>query len=242
MGWLDLFPPQPRCLGCDEKIFYSHISLICDGCLNSMFFNRDYQLFSQFKSDRYDFYREANSNCVDTIISPLVYQGLARELIRELKYEKNINAAVPLAELMIKFWLYKSEVVLTDVILLPVPLADGRLKERGFNQAGVMAKIIAENLSLVMYEQILLRCRETPPLFKLAPGERRDVLKGAFRIAENSQSRIVDKVIILVDDVVTTGSTLFEASKILLEQGADKIIGLTAATANLQDNESLPRS
>ncbi len=245
MGWLDLFPPQPGCLGCEEKIISSHISLICNNCLNLMSFREqgEQQFFSNIEQHKLLPGADVSYKFLDSIISPLIYQGLARDLIRDLKYNKNFMAAVPLSELIIKFWLHNNAgEKYSDIILLPIPLAKGRLQERGFNQAAVIAKLIAHKLSINFYDQAMLRSRETPPLFELAPGERRDVLQGVFEIKNAYCHKFDNKVVVLVDDIITTGSTLREAAKIIAAEGAAKVTALTAATAVRQDNMSCSRS
>ncbi len=247
MGWFDLFPPQPECLCCNARIIYSQINWICDKCLNKMCFNEDNVNLPEInignKPSFLQKIQETNKdlNLIDRILSPLIYRGLARDLIRDLKYNKNYKAAVPLAEIMVKFWVHKSDDFSTDVLLLPIPLSRRRLESRGFNQAGAIARLIADKLSLQFCDKILLRCRETPPLYKLNSDERRDVLNGAFRVEKKLRSRLRNKVIVLIDDVVTTGSTLREAAGNLFAQGADKIIALTAAAVSKQDNVSFPR-
>lgn len=109
-----------------------------------------------------------------------------------------------------------------------VPLTKKGLRKRGYNQSGVLGKIIAEELGLP-FEELLLKVKDNPPQH-LAKGEnRRKNVKGVFSVKD--KSRVEGKTILLCDDIKTTGATLSECAEILKKAGAEKVYCITAAIA-----------
>jgi ComF family protein len=113
-------------------------------------------------------------------------------------------------------------------LIVPIPLDYFREWKRGFNQAALLSDIIGERLNLPVAEQRLRKVRRTKDQTKLDPVEREENMRGAFRA---DSDMLKGKRILLVDDVVTTGTTLREARRALNEAGADAILALTVAAA-----------
>lgn len=111
-------------------------------------------------------------------------------------------------------------------LVVAVPLHPRRLRARGFNPAGLLARSLASRLGLPADPVALRRVRDTPSQTGLDRRERRRNLRGAFRVRRGL--RVPDRVW-LVDDVVTTGSTLGEAALVLRRAGAGSVIGVCAA-------------
>jgi ComF family protein len=109
-------------------------------------------------------------------------------------------------------------------LVVPVPLSKQRMNERGYNQAGLVAKPLAAMQGWRYSPQVLVRRRETRSQVGLTPLERKENIAGAFR-AEAALA--AGKDILLVDDVVTTGATLAACSEALLTAGARNIYALT---------------
>ncbi|MCF7846290.1 MAG: ComF family protein [Candidatus Peribacteraceae bacterium] len=116
---------------------------------------------------------------------------------------------------------YSNERVITFV-----PLHKKRRRWRGFNQAELLARVTAKNLNLPL-ESLLIRKKNTPPQAKLNRADRLRNLEGAFMIREGCS--VVDKTILLIDDVASTSSTLSECAKILKQSGAREVWGLVLA-------------
>lgn len=115
-----------------------------------------------------------------------------------------------------------------NYIVIPIPLHKNRLREREFNQAEILAKIIAGKLNLVMRAGALIRVKETKSQADLKDWEdRKSNLAGSF--AAGAPKIVSKKNIILVDDVFTSGATINEAVKTLRLAGARKIIALVVA-------------
>ncbi len=110
-----------------------------------------------------------------------------------------------------------------------VPLGKNRLRERGFNQAEILANIVARELNLPIIKNALARTKETKPQTSMhGLSSRRENLENAFWA---DAAQIKDKNILLIDDVTTTGATLYSASKALKFAGAKKIYALVSAKA-----------
>ncbi len=230
-----LFPPEPVCLSCQEKIIFSTLSNICDNCLKEMSFvpRRCLRCGSQLPETQITGFCQicrSQELKLESIRAPLIYRGKAREVLLELKYHKNSGLALPLGQLMVDYWKFFSNDISRDYLVVPVPLSRERLTVRGFNQARLLGEVVAREAGLVI-EDILIRKRNTPPLYHLNNQQRNLVLRGAFRVQADRAGRVTGRKILLIDDIVTTGSTLNEAATILLAAGACQVSALTAAAA-----------
>ena len=105
-------------------------------------------------------------------------------------------------------------------LLIPVPISAGRMKSRGYNQAALLARQISEDTGIPAREGLLQRCRETAPMKGLSVPERHENLKRAFTVSRND---VKCKIIMLVDDIYTTGATLDACAEVLLEAGARRV-------------------
>ena len=112
-----------------------------------------------------------------------------------------------------------------DADLVPVPLAAGRRRQRGYNQAECLAKALGALAEIPVRSDRLIRVRETGTQTRLAPEARQANLAGAFSGEREGRAAI------LVDDVFTTGATLTSAAKVLLDAGAAWVGGVTFARA-----------
>jgi ComF family protein len=113
--------------------------------------------------------------------------------------------------------------------IIPVPLHPKRKKKRGFNQAQVIAKELARIKGIELKDQMLLKIKNVPPQTSLRVEERAKNVSGAFGVAEGG--KIKGKVVLLVDDVYTTGSTIRECSSVLRKAGVKEVKALTVAQA-----------
>ncbi len=104
--------------------------------------------------------------------------------------------------------------------LVPIPLHPKRQRKRGYNQAEVLAKALGGKTGLPVYDKILVRIKNTAPLKNQNSKERQNNLKKAFLVRKND---VKLNTIILVDDIYTTGSTVDEAARVLLDNGVGKV-------------------
>ncbi|MBC7416272.1 MAG: ComF family protein [Herminiimonas sp.] len=113
--------------------------------------------------------------------------------------------------------------------LIAVPLGPLRLQQRGFNQALEIARPLAASRAMVLAPRMLIRTRDTAAQAQLSPGERRQNLRGAFTLAPAFVSQVRGRHIGVVDDVMTTGSTLHEIAATLKRFGAARVTNLVFA-------------
>lgn len=162
----------------------------------------------------------------DSARAQYLYEGPIRELIHSFKYNRNIHLRYPLALLTLEG--IRSSMAHHDLnLIIPVPLHRSRLRQRGFNQAVLLGRVLSRHLALPMALDALIRTRATEPQIELSAAERRVNVRGAFSV--KSPESIAGKRILLLDDVMTTGSTMDECAKELKNGGATEIIALTIA-------------
>jgi len=150
-------------------------------------------------------------------------RGPLKRAIYQFKYRQKRKLALPLADLMYHYLL---ENPLPADLLVPVPLHMDRLRERGYNQAALLAWELSERSGLPVEEESLVRIRETAPQVALKAGERRKNIRGAFR---GQGEKLNDKQVLLIDDVCTTGATLEACAEALREKGARSVWALVPA-------------
>lgn len=155
--------------------------------------------------------------------APLRYEEPTSTLIHRFKYEGYFALGRPLARFLIDGW--PAWDIPPDLIL-PIPLHPQRRRQRGYNQAELLARSLAEAINVPVNVSTLRRTRHTVPQVGLGPGERHNNVWGAFA-AEGSVVR--DRHILLIDDVLTTGATLSAAAETLLAAGAASVSGYCLA-------------
>lgn len=145
------------------------------------------------------------------------YEPSLRQLIYQLKFQRRTELAVALSRLLLFSWLerYRRQLIVKPDLLLITPLSRLRLWRRGFNQTQLLAKPLSRWLSIPL-DNNLISTRLTAVQKMLNASKRRQNLRGAFRYNGSLEGRNVA----LLDDVVTTGSTVTEISNVLLKSGA----------------------
>jgi ComF family protein len=152
----------------------------------------------------------------ESCLSPFEYRAPLDHLLLGLKFNGRLAQARLLGELMAD-WL--SAVVDTPPDhIIPVPLHATRLRERGFNQAVELARPIACHFGLAVNTGAVQRTRATSPQSDLSRKERLKNIKGAFEVRQPLNGQVV-----IVDDVMTTGSTAHELAQALLRAGAERV-------------------
>jgi ComF family protein len=153
------------------------------------------------------------------------YEGALRVLVHELKYRGRRRVAVRLAETLAS----SSEVrrlVAGAHVLVPVPLHPRRERERGFNQSELLARALAERCRIPV-ARALVRREDTPPQTGLSAAARRANVAAAFALRR--RAAVASRVVVLVDDVLTTGATARACARLIVDAGATEVRLLTAA-------------
>ncbi len=158
---------------------------------------------------------------LDLVRSAVWLEAGARRAVHQLKYGGWWRVADAMARVMGGILPTG-----TDLMLVPIPLAAGRARSRGYNQAERLATALAVRYGFPLAPELLRRGRETSTQTRLAPEARQANIAGAFVATPCAGVRVV-----LVDDVFTTGATLVEAAAVLLEAGAEAVVAVTFARA-----------
>ncbi len=172
------------------------------------------------------------ANCADRIlyfgaaVSAYRSRGLVRELVHDFKYNRHIHLRFALGH-----WLAET---LEDPrlagrrfdLVVPVPLHPARQRERGFNQAELLGRVL-HRLTGWPLSEVLQRTRYTTTQTQFDRSERMENLRGAFRLRRGSN--VQGLRMLLVDDVLTTGSTLSECASVLQKAGALSVHAITVA-------------
>ena len=218
-SFLDLLFP-PRCAGCGRSG-----SWLCPACISEIEFIEP-PLCSRCGLP------SVESPCLSCRIDPLAIDGIRgvgylrgplKRAVYQFKYRQKRKLALPLADLMHH---YLSENPLPAELIVPVPLHLDRLRERGYNQAALLARGLSERSGLPIEEESLVRIKETAPQVALKADERRKNVRGAFR---GQDENLRDRQVLLIDDVCTTGATLEACAEALHEKGARSVWALVLA-------------
>jgi ComF family protein len=173
----------------------------------------------------------ADRVCGDCIADPppftraraaAIYDGPAAQAIKRFKFTRQM-AYLPVMQQWLQCPLCLELVADADLIV-PVPLHPKRLKQRGFNQALLLARAFP---GIPLGRETVVRVRHTVPQVELKPKERRDNVKGAFAVPD--PALVKSRNVLLLDDVYTTGATVRECAKVLRKAGARQVDILTVA-------------
>lgn len=166
---------------------------------------------------------------IKNVMRITVYRSGTRSLLRKLKFDSNTTVLYELQKILYKVS-SRDEVknFLSKINLATyVPLHADRLKKRGYNQTELIFRdwLLSQNLPA---ENLLLRTKHTPHLYKYNPAERKEILQGAFSLIEGVD--VAGKNILIVDDIYTTGATASECARVLKTAGAANIFVMAFAS------------
>jgi ComF family protein len=226
-----IFPPQ--CLGCTEIIPHLSGQAFCPACKEQIRFLTGSLCpicgIAFFASPAQD---HLCGNCLEKkpyfslARAVASYETLILNLIHQFKYGHNITVGSALASFMAEFNFPDFDFTEYSLII-PVPLHIRRLRERGFNQALILANAIGEKYQISVNFSLLKRLKFTLTQTGLDRSAREKNVKGTFAAIDNS--KIDSQNIILIDDVYTTGATVNQCAKTLIKAGANKVAVLTLA-------------
>lgn len=220
-----IFPDPSMCVCCEAPL--STLGL-CDACRN--YFEEVAQLEGRCgRCGTYGVRAPVCDTCREwpayykgnTALLP--YTGKAREAIVRFKFHNEPWRVRGFAELI------KEHTPVEADAVVPVPLHPKRRRERGYNQSLLLAQIIAEAWDLPMAADWLVRTVNTPHQTGLAKSARKDNVAQAFSVPQRAIETVQGKKILLVDDVITTGSTLLACARTLHQAGAKAVSSVTLA-------------
>ncbi|MBW4663033.1 MAG: ComF family protein [Chroococcus sp. CMT-3BRIN-NPC107] len=164
------------------------------------------------------------------------YQGTLKRAIAALKYQNQPQIAHPLGTWLADAWL-KSQFATNQVVVIPIPLHANRQKQRGYNQATLIAESFCSATGLKLQKLGLTRQKETAAQFSLSPQQREQNLNSAFELGTEFCRQRPKMPVLLVDDIYTTGATARFAAQTLQQQGI-AVYGMVAIATSQRHNEA----
>lgn len=212
MTVLDVLLP-PACACCRR-----HGRLLCDRCLGRVrpLLREDHHFVVPRSA-------VAGGDALDLAVAAVAYEGPVRRALAALKYERASRLVSPLAALMEPALDAVLEIS-GPAVLIPVPVHDERRRERGYNQAELLAARLAETRGLPLDAAALRRGRATTQQHRLDRSGRLRNLRDAFRASGRSPP-----VVVLADDIITTAATLEACAHALRAVGATAVYGVALA-------------
>lgn len=209
----DLFFPN-RCPFCGRVINYRYYA--CGECVEN----------AEWASDMF----QHDDRVFDYVIYPAVYAESARNAVLSLKYKNNMNAAAVFAFAVYKI-LETNNYDDFDYIV-PAPMSIRKKRKRGYNQAEVFASELSSLLDIPVINDMLVHNHSFKSQHSRNSAERAEAVNREIVLAENAESCKGAKIL-LVDDIMTTGSTLNRCAELILENGAEKVCAAVCCATEL---------
>lgn len=208
-----LFPQRYICLFCKDNIAIDN-DYICTSCKGLIeFANREIDL---------------NLPNLEKVYYSVLYNRFIREKIHSFKFEGKSYLYKPFGEILLSTIMDKGLDKRIDAIIY-VPIHRRKEALRGYNQSQLLGEYISKKLNIPILKKHLLKTKWTKDQNKLGRIERQGNLKDSFKT--NNIKDFKGKEILLIDDIITTGTTLEECSKPLIESGAKRIYGLVLTSS-----------
>ena len=220
---LDFILPR-FCPSCKNKLTNVE-NTVCNSCLSKIkladpeFINSEYQ--RKYESKR----------IISGFVSHYIFEKdkELQNIIHALKYDRKFHIGIFLGECLGKH--FKSQLQSWNInMIFPIPLHHLKKAERGFNQSYYIAKGISSQTSMAVKSNVIERIRFTQSQTTMTLKEREENVEGAFKVRKTEN--VKGKNVLLVDDVMTTGATINECGRVLLEAGANRIYASTVALAD----------
>lgn len=207
-----LFPTKNLCYFCRER--YNNIEeFLCNNCKEFLEkCNREINV---------------DSNYIKTVYYSLIYNRFIKEVVKDFKFNGKSYLYKPLGEIMIET---VDLMKLYDVdLIFYVPSHRKKEAIRGYNQSQLLGNYIGKSLDIPVSHNNLMKIRMTKDQSHLNKLSREDNLIDSFKLRDKTE--VYNKNVLLVDDIITTGSTMIECSKVLMENEAREVIGLALTSS-----------
>lgn len=233
LGAVDLLLPRV-CVSCDQLVSPGETGLVCSLCWSRL------PLLASPQCQRCGHPLSTESCRWCELLPPFVRAvrsvcwmpvDPAASIVHALKYEGWSGVAAEIATRMSRLS-WPRDVVDERAALIPIPLAPARKRQRGYNQSALIARALATHWGVPMWEDAVIRSRETSSQTRLTPEQRLDNVAGSFFVRLESRDDLRGKHVVLADDVVTTAATLNTCAKTLYQAGARIISYVTFGRAH----------
>ncbi len=217
-----VFPPL--CVVCN-RVLSDGAQRVCDNCWNSIQrVSRDLPLYCDTRA------KLLESGTVCDLVSVFVFEkeGPFQHIAHALKYRGYESVGIELGR---RIGLTVNEWGLAADGLIPIPLHRVKRRERGYNQAELIAKGISQSTGIPLRTDIVRRKRHTQTQTQLNLEQRQANMEGAFEVNHAPSASVAGRTLILVDDVITTGATIESCARELRKAGASAVIAASAALA-----------
>ena len=253
-----VFPSGIYCISCGALIDASRPYSLCDDCVRKIHWitgepredgspgtcakcgkalNEEYHGGSAGPAGRLCYDCMERNHYFTRGYSCMTYGLMEREIMMDFKYHEKSYLGRHLGDILFDRMRPEIDTGLQIDVIIPVPLSRDRMRKRGYNQTLMMARRMAERWeeyakpgAPILEAGVLYRAKKTIMLRSLSPAERALALEGAFLVAEGTESRIIGKNVLLIDDIYTTGATADACSRALLEAGAKSVFMLSLAS------------
>lgn len=210
-----LFPERHICLFCKGKSTIIK-SCICKECEERLeVINKEIYL---------------NSYYISKVVYSLAYNRFIREKLKEYKFNGKNYLYKPFGEIMLNTINQKNLCSEIDLIMY-VPSHRRKEALRGYNQSELLARYIAKFFNITLSSKNLIKIKWTKDQSQLQRLDRIKNLKGSFQVRNKEEIKF--KKILLIDDIITTGTTMEECSKVLLHNGAKEVVGLALTSSKI---------
>ena len=217
----------PRCVCCDNVG-----QLFCDNCQKNIVWMKLSACMHcgqpiRKASKLCDACKDSPQSHV-SIRAATLFQESIIDVIHQFKYYNAFGLARPLAEIMVSGW-HDGQAADDHIdVVVSIPLHETRLQERGYNQSALLATHFAQLVGFSCNNHLLQRTRHTSPQARLSGAERAKNVQHAFALFRGDA---INKHVLLIDDVCTTGATIFSAAETLLAAGARQVSAYCLARA-----------
>lgn len=207
-----MFPK--KCMLCGKYIDYKNKYFICSEC------------YTKHISHTPNLYQRHTYGIgsIDSVYYAMKYTGKPRKSLHKFKFDGKSFYGDTFGRIL--YEACKGEDFMNDITIVTcVPSSKKHLRNRGYNQADIIAKAFCKYADLNYANDILIKVKDIPPMNKLTKGQRFKLIKNAF--AYNDKHILFDAHVLLIDDVYTTGATSGECARVLKRKGVEKVTVLT---------------
>lgn len=223
-----LFPKHMTCIICNAELNHNNDNEVCESCQSTLPYSSGKTCeccgMSISSMARVCNRCKNREKTFKFAMSPFNYEDKIVKIVHGLKYKNKKYIAPTMAQYMANC--YFEHNTKCDLII-PVPIHENRRKQRGYNQSELLANCLKTKINLPVFCDVLIKHKETEAQASLKYKERQENLKDAFKVVD--KSKIKNKLVLLVDDVFTTGATATVCTKALLKAGAKAVIVLCFA-------------